>query len=109
MLENISQLEKESDYAVRGPSGIFQVLLYFVYQVEDLRTASFQDGHGSPLKFYNDALLDTEAVMGHVFLRDRLPVQRLFKLVEDQDKLLDQVPWKGLEKVDNTLKTISQI
>lgn len=94
----------------RGPRRVIKALSDYVYQVEDLRNGLLENVHGSRLKFYHDASLDTKAIMSHVVASETgMPVQRLMRLVESDDGLMVQVRWKGLPESEDTLEPIGKV
>lgn len=94
----------------RGPRRIVQALSDYVYQVEDLRNVSVDENDASGLKFYHDASLGTEAIMFHVLSSQTgMPVVRLLKLVQDDEKRFIQVRWKCLSKSEYTFEPLARM
>lgn len=94
----------------RGPRRIVKALSDYVFQVEDLRTGDYEDIHGSRLKFYHDASLDTNAIMSHVLSSETgMVVQRLLELVESPDGLKVRIRWKGLPASEDTEEPIKNV
>lgn len=79
----------------RGPQLIARSINDYIYQVEDLRNGMVKEVHGTRLKFHHDPSLDAEAIMPNVVSSETgMPVQRLMRLVENEEGLFVQVLWR---------------
>lgn len=95
----------------RGPRRVVKAQNDYVFQVEDLRNGAVEDIHGTRLKFYRDADLDTRAIMSHVLSSETgMPVARLMRLEETDDRTLKVVVrWKGLPHSEDTLEPLHRV
>jgi len=94
----------------RGPRRIIKALNDYVYQVEDLRNGQTEEAHGSRLKFYRDAELDTKVIMSHVLSSETgMPVARLLKLTDEPDGMKVIVRWKGLPHSEDSAESLEHV
>lgn len=94
----------------RAPRRIVKAPSNYVFQVEDLRNGNLDEIHGSRLKIYHNASLNTDAIISHVISSETgMVVQQLLGLIDSSEGIKVQILWKGLpesEDADEPLQNV---
>lgn len=94
----------------RGPRRVIKAINDYEFQVEDLRNGNLETVHGTRLKYYHDASLNTTAILSHVLSSETgMPVSRLLKLIEQDGELFVSVRWKGLSPEEDTMEPLKRV
>ena len=94
----------------RGPRRVIKARSDYVFKVEDLRNGSTEDVHSSRLKFYRDGWLNHKVIFSHVLSSETgMPVARLVRLVDSEDRLKVIVHWKGLPNSEDTEEPLERV
>lgn len=94
----------------RGRRRVLKGLSDYVFRVEYLRNAKYDEVHGTSAKFYRDSYLDQKAIMSHVLSSETgKHVARLLPLVEQDRSMFVVVRWKGLSASDDTPQPLARV
>lgn len=91
-----------------GTRIITKALNEYFFVAEDLRNCEQQEIHGTRLKFYHDASLNTEDIP-ILSSETGMPVSRPMELVEEDGRLLIKVYWRYLPELENTWEPLAQV
>lgn len=94
----------------RVPRRITKFLHDYSFQVEYPRNGQLDTVHGTRLKYYHAASLNTTSLLSHALSSETgMPVSRLLKLIDQDGELFVVVRWKVLSPKEDTMEPLKRV